>query len=83
MEDLERTLKTIGDEKSNLLHLKQVELQQQRATHETRMCELQAQASQANADVELLKEHISKNQEALLMLSRAKLKDVASLKTQQ
>jgi hypothetical protein len=82
VEDVLREIKAIEDEKSQVVHLKSMELSTLRGAHEQAMAGKQGTIKQLQAEIELLQEHIGKNQDAILSLQKTKLKDVASLKNQ-
>ena len=65
-----------------MVHLKSMELSTMRGAHEQIMAGKQGMIKQLQAEIELLQEHIGKNQDAILSLQKTKLKDVASLKNQ-
>lgn len=82
VEDVLREIKALEDEKSQVVHLKSMELSTLRGAHEQVMAGKQGTIKQLQAEIELLQEHIGKNQDAILSLQKTKLKDVASLKNQ-
>jgi hypothetical protein len=82
VEDVLRQIKALEDEKSQVVHLKSMELSTLRGAHEQVMAGKQGTIKQLQAEIELLQEHIGKNQDAILSLQKTKLKDVASLKNQ-
>jgi hypothetical protein len=82
VEDVLRQIKALEDEKSQVVHLKSMELSTMRGAHEQAMAGKQGTIKQLQAEIELLQEHIGKNQDAILSLQKTKLKDVASLKNQ-
>ena len=82
VEDVLRQIKALEDEKSQVVHLKSMELSTLRGAHEQVIAGKQGMIKQLQAEIELLQEHIGKNQDAILSLQKTKLKDVASLKNQ-
>lgn len=83
LEDINRQVKQLDEERSSFLHLKQLEAQTLKAQHEQAMLAAQEQAKSLTGELQLLREHIAKGQDMLRVLQKAKLKDVASLKNQQ
>lgn len=82
LDDLQRQIRESDSERANYIHLKQLEVTNMKQASENAVSLASTAVKVLQSDVELLKDQVSRHRDAILLLQKTKLKDVASLKNQ-